>query len=332
MSSIAAECGVTHATVSNVLRNNLKVRIKQQTRTTILQEAIRSGFHSRPDQRIDAHKRQIAFIFLDTDFAYQGFSLYHALLQELKIREETYRYNIQPYGCERDDLDKTLYKAVCEDKADAVLLSRYGGPEHINSLVARLPVPLIYLEDLKGLHCSSIGAKSDDIGKLAAEHLHLFGYRYFASFGIKRTYTQERQKGFLQTLRALDIERDRIIELEDELTVIGGTTMTKALISQKINEPIGIFCHSNLIAHGVLQACYDQKISVNSRFGIVAGDDNEFCTYSHPTLTALNLNPAQHAETLLEMLKRTFNGGGKETHAITPSLIQRQSTKPLKSY
>jgi LacI family transcriptional regulator len=326
MTTIAEKCEVTHATVSNVLRNKPGTRVSPQTRERIFRLAVASGYQTRPDQRIDSHKRHIGMIFLDLQEAFQAPTFFRTVLMQLKMREESYKFDVQLYACERKDLDRTLYKAICEDQADALLLSRYGNARMINELAARISVPLVYAEHIEGLDCSSLGNDAYDLGKIAAEHLYSRGYRKFASFGGAYLGFGRRLAGFLETLEQLGVPRSEVLILDRALNAQGGAAMAGDLMSRNIQEPVGVFCHFDQIAFGAIQAFHDAGFPLAGRVGIIGSDNTEFGLYSHPSLTTIDLDAPKYADIVLEMLTRTFAGGPPEHQIIPPVLVARQST------
>lgn len=328
MGTIADLCGVSHATVSNVLRCKNLTRFSSPLRAEILRCAVRIGYGTRPDQRLDADRRRIAFIFLDLRSAFRGTRFFQLLALELKSIESEHRFDFQIFATERADLDATLYKAVCENRCHAAVLFRYGTAEMVNELAARLPIPLVYAESTEGLNCFSCGIDNFGVGRSAAEHLYDQGYRSFISFGGASLGGGTRLGGFIEGLRSRGVREAEVRIFEDALDFEGGARMAARLMSAPPVQPTGIFCHFDDIAFGALQAFHDAGFPIERRIGVVGSDNSEFGTYSHPSLTTLELDAGRNARALIDLLKLAFEGAKAEHWCISPQLIVRQSSLP----
>ncbi|MBK1858596.1 LacI family DNA-binding transcriptional regulator [Cerasicoccus arenae] len=327
MQEIADRCSVVQATVSNVLRNRPNGRVGDETREKIFRAAIELRYKMRSDQRIDSRKRQIGYLLLDLDFAYRDSFYSGSLVRQIKMIEESFDFNVQIYTYPRDQFDRMLYKAVCGDYCDALVLSRYGGEELVNELVERLPIPLVYLDDSHGLKCSSLSPNMDAMGRIAAEHLYQKGYRKFAVFGgYLSDYRGMRGLGFVNFLKELGIPSKDIIIYDEEYGFNGGRMMALQLIKQLTREPVGVFSHDDDVGFSALQAFQEQRISVPNQVGIIGCNNAVHSPYTYPPLSSIDLMANDHAQTLLRMLTNSMKENRIDTIRTPLKLIPRGST------
>lgn len=283
MQEVADQCSVVQATVSNVLRNRPTARVGNETREKILRAAVELHYKVRADQRIDNRKRRIGYLLLDLEFAYLNAFHSSALVCQIKLLEEDFDFEIQVYAYPRDQMDRMLYKAVCEDHCDALVLSRYGSAELINALVERLPVPLVYLDDSNELNCSSLAPDLDAMGRIAAEHLYQEGYRRFAVLGsYLNDHRGVRTRGFFNFLSELGIQAKEIIAYDEPYSFSGGRMMALQLIKHLPSEPIGVLAHDDDVGFAALQVFQEHGIAVPEQIGIIGCNNVTHSPYTYP--------------------------------------------------
>ncbi|MEM1369519.1 MAG: LacI family DNA-binding transcriptional regulator [Cyanobacteria bacterium P01_H01_bin.15] len=329
MKEIAKRCDVTTSTVSNVLRNTPSGRMSDATRKRVYNEAIRCGFHTRWDQRIDASKKHIAYVIPDRSVVYRGGTFYHELLSNLRLHEETTNFRFSLYVLDRECPEKIFYRAVCEDRCDAVLLSRYGPGKMLNAVAQLLPVPLISIGRSEGLICSSIGSDDYFAGQIVAEHFFEAGFRSFAAFGDKRFNYLPRIPGFFQSLTDWGIPKESQHQFysSDGTGIRAGQEMVDQFLAAKVEMPTGIFCNSDLIAIGAKLGFLENGVEIDKCIGIVGCDNYRDGGQSIYGITSVDWNSQHYTEVLIDLLKDTFDGGPIQHRLIPCSLKNRAKSR-----
>ena len=87
-----------------------------------------------------------------------------------------------------------------------------------------------------------------------------------------------------------------------------------------------------------MSAIEDSGLRVPYDISVVGFDDIPFSAYSRPSLTTIALPEADIARAAFEALLQSKDStsrrrrGGAKPHVITPTLVTRRSTSPLKEH
>ena len=93
-------------------------------------------------------------------------------------------------------------------------------------------------------------------------------------------------------------------------------------------RPDALVCLGTGLAVGALRACADLELAVPDEMGIVSVGDGPEATHVDPQLTALDLQPARHAELAIEFLAATFRDETPEAPVrVDANLVTRGSTE-----
>ena len=107
-----------------------------------------------------------------------------------------------------------------------------------------------------------------------------------------------------------------------------GYDATLEALSVQEPRPDALVCLGTGLAVGALRACADLELSVPDEMGIVSVGDGPEATHVDPQLTALDLQPARHAELAIEFLAATFRDETPEAPIrVEANLVTRGSTE-----
>jgi LacI family repressor for deo operon, udp, cdd, tsx, nupC, and nupG len=116
-------------------------------------------------------------------------------------------------------------------------------------------------------------------GELATRHLLELGHRRIGLMrgpnarDILSAVPHQRTAGYRAALASQRIKVDKSLIVDGGFTIEGGRRAARALLSAA-NPPTAVFCMSDEMAFGVLQACREMGISVPEDFSVIGFDDH----------------------------------------------------------
>ena len=174
-------------------------------------------------------------------------------------------------------------------------------------------------------------------GELGTRHLLELGHRRIALMGDTSshdrgtTVVHERTNGYAAALTSHRIRIDESLLIDGGFTIAGGRRAARRLLGDP-RPPTAIFCMSDEMAFGVLQACREMGVSVPDEISVIGFDD-------HPVSEAVglstilqsvrqmgNLAARLMAECITDAALDHLPGAGHHPQGI--ALIQRSSTGP----
>lgn len=190
---------------------------------------------------------------------------------------------------------------------------------------------------------ASVSSDSEQVGTLAARHLLDLGLRKFAFFGIEAPFSQQRQHGFITTLRAsgsdasVHIDQRRGWEHYMELVHVADADLTRWL--RELPKPVGIFAAHDPLGWHLSQVCRTAGIAVPEEVAIISANNDELvCNLATPPLTSVAVPWARvGAEVALEMDRLLEAAAarprrmpkGRLIHVPPEGVVTRQSTDVL---
>ncbi len=172
-------------------------------------------------------------------------------------------------------------------------------------------------------------------GRLAAEHLISRGYKNFGILGYTRDKSQEEMNvGFIQELeeRRLKCTYKLLVNWTAHREKQYWHSFREKLASWigTLEFPVGLFINRDVLAHYLLNECFETGIDVPRDIGIVCTESSPYlCTSRPPTLTAIDLGFENVGKTACESLLQMIAGKppSEQKKLIEPKgLIPRDST------
>ncbi len=162
-----------------------------------------------------------------------------------------------------------------------------------------------------------------------AEHFLQEGYKHFGYVGLHLELPQDsRLNGFMEGLSKEGYELPAAHVLRMSAFYDGDTIAQLTAYLQKIPKPAAIFCHNDMLAISVMQACRQLKLSIPRTVAVAGFDNLPNAVTASPPLTSVSYNIEDMAETAVRLLVEQIEGGAERDTAyyLEPSLIVRESS------
>ncbi|MCE6995156.1 LacI family transcriptional regulator [Saccharothrix sp. S26] len=320
---IAAEAGVSIATVSRVLNDH--VNVAPRTRELVLRalERSRSDAPPRPDRRT-VHVR---CPYLLTDY----FGLIvssiaetlrlHGVRMVLDAGVTSQRADVLRGLPDDPDLDAAVLILPPEDGEELVALARRGFPFVVVDPRTTPPpdiasVSAAHLAGARALTAHLVELGHRDIGVIAGPVEWLAGDARTAGH-----HAALAQAGVLPS-------RDRVHHVEP--TAAEGLRVAGELLDGP-RRPTAIVCFNDKLAVGALQAAHDRGLRVPHDVSVAGFDDLDLSRATRPALTTVRQPLQEMGRIAVTQLMRVLDGHRPEAlHLeLSTTLVVRESTGPV---
>ncbi len=325
LSDIAAQAGVSTATVSRVL--NGKDSVAPKTRQAVIAALDLLGYE-RPERLRERNGGLIGMIVPElTNPIFPYFT--QAIASAMTLQGYTPLLGTQMAGGATEDayVDAMLNHQV----AGFIFASGLHADSTANiERYERLSARNIPFVTINGAHptLSNPDFSTDDTSAIrqAIRHLAALGHRQigFASGPLRFIPSRDKTEAYIETMRQiLPNEKPRVVHTL--YTVNGGQSAAAQLITSGCTA---IICGSDIMAFGAIRHCKAAGLSVPHDVSVVGFDDSPVTGFVDPPLTTLrqpvkNMSEAA-VSTLLAMIQGAPTDVGKMR--FEPELIVREST------
>jgi DNA-binding LacI/PurR family transcriptional regulator len=327
LADIAAQAGVSEATVSRVL--NGKAGVSSTTRQAVLTALDLMGYE-RPQRLRQRSNGLIGLVTPELDNP-----IFPAFAQALEKSLTAFGYTPvlctqSPGGNPEDDFTELLVERGVTGIVfvSGLHASTTARMDRYTRLTDRgLPIVLVdgYNETIKAPFISP-----DDrvAARLAVQHL--------VDLGHERIGLAVGQRRFVPVIRKIEGYRQAMAQLLgvtdcDDLiqhslfTVEGGQAATRVLLERGCT---GIVCASDLMALGAIRACREHGLAVPGDVSVVGYDDSPLIPYTDPPLTTVRKPIGAMAAAAVESLLEEISTGPTRNVELVfqPELVVRGST------
>ncbi|MFL6056700.1 MAG: LacI family DNA-binding transcriptional regulator [Actinoallomurus sp.] len=332
LADIAAQAGVSEATVSRVL--NGKQGVAPATRQAVV-DALDVLGYERPARLRPPRTGLIGLIVAELDNP-----IFPAFAQVIENTLALHGYTavlgaLAPGGINEDDytdllLERGVAGIVFVSGLHADSQADHGRYKRLTD--RGLPIVLIngYAEGVDATFVSS-----DEVGsmELAVAHLAHLGHRRIGlAVGQERFVpvirkTEGYRRGMAEHLRVTEVD-DWIVNTI--FTVEGGEAAAKRLLDR---ECTAICCGSDMMAIGAIRAVRQRGLRVPEDVSVIGFDDSPLMAYVDPPLTTVRQPVRDMALVAVRSLLDEIQGvGAPHTELVfRPELVVRSSTGPLGS-
>jgi LacI family transcriptional regulator len=326
---VAAEAGVSTATVSRVLNNG--VGFSAETRDRVLRAAERRGYRVAPTRRATGSRPGVVAVCCP----YQLTDYFGLVLSGTA-------YSLQQRG------KLVLLSTTGEGKTAASLYELLGGDRTEGAILIGPRSPTAALVDLRamGYHfvvveplvplprdVAAISTAHMAGAKAATEHLIMLGHTRIATIGGPCHWkaSRERLSGYRAALASIGtIPSDELVCSVEDPGVHEGLVATSSLLDLA-EPPTAIVAFNDKTAIGAMEAAVARGQRVPEDLSVVGFDDLlEICEAVVPRLTTVRQRMEDMGRIAVEVLMRLLAGRDIDTlHVeLATELVIGQSTGP----
>ena len=323
---IAADAGVSRATVSLVIRN--VPRVTNATRKRVLRSIERLGYVYNRGAASLRMQQSNAIGLIVSDITNPFFA--EAILA-IEERLATAGF-VTLLGNTSEDRAKEdrLLKTMREFPADGLLICPAldeHSPQRPPPLNVGRVLPVVaFVRRAPGLDYAGIdnaqGAQS------AVDHLCRIGHRRIAFLGgnPQRSTGEERLQGYRLALARWELPFDPLLVLPSVPNRRGGFTGVNKLLELN-DRPTAALCFNDVVALGAMEALHQLGLKPGADFGVVGFNNIPEAAQSVPELTTVDTVPRQLGEAAAELLLKRIErpAAPKQTVILEPRLVIRGS-------
>jgi DNA-binding LacI/PurR family transcriptional regulator len=326
---IAEEAGVSTATVSRALRGFQHVN--DATRAKIMAAAEKLNYPITPNQGRNNLGRTnsvgIVAPYISRWYFAQVISGAEQALREAGLDLLLYNFS-QMKGRER-----LFQHQLLKGRVDALIVISLPPTEEEFDSMLNLGIPV----SLVGMHhknCSSVAIDDVAASRTATQHLVNQGHKNIALMSgrpddpFNFSVPQDRRKGFMQVLAENGLEWEPSREVHGDFTMNTASRAMDDLLARP-NRPTAIFCESDEMAFGAMQAARRHGLKVPEDISIMGFDGHEMAEYSDLTTIEqpVQLMGEMAAWSIMERLRKPT----VEPHSLIlpTTLVVRNSTRRL---
>jgi LacI family repressor for deo operon, udp, cdd, tsx, nupC, and nupG len=328
---IAAEAGVSIATVSHALRN--PGRVSDATRQRVLIAADKVGY---TPNRLAASLRtarsgNIVVIIPDVADSFNS-----GIIRAIEKVAHSRGYSVLLGDTQGSEEREREFAAMTRSRqADGIILLSHRFPfAPIRSKAALRDLPPI----VNG--CEFAGQESvpvvgiDDVQAAVDATLHLvgLGHRDIAVItgDMASRSSRDRLAGFERAMQSAELQVDPRRVLQSEYNLLGGERGAQELLLLK-DRPSAVFCFSDEIAFGCMYALRQSGFRVPADISVIGFDDIPFARYFDPALTTIAQPTDAIGATCASILFDMIEGREppEKRHILPHELLVRASTRRL---
>jgi len=328
---IAREIGLSQSTVSRALRGDPRVAPDTLARVQAAAERLAYVPDAVARSLTTGRTQTVAVVVADVTNPFYP-EIVEVLHGELGRKGYATVLLNDPRG---DDLVRLLRgRAV-----DGLIAVSATLDERLRDQLSRLGMPLVLLNrDLERLDADRVVSDNVAGGALVAEHLLGLGHRRIGLIaGPANTSTaRDRERGFRDALAARGLPLDPALRREGSFSHHSGHQGCLELLRLP-EPPTAIFCASDVVAFGALDAAKRLGVAVPERLSVVGYDDVAMAGWEAFALTTIRQPLAQMAKLSVRLLLDRLqpSGGGEDPAAspprrevFPPQVVKRETTAP----
>ncbi|MEW1844020.1 LacI family DNA-binding transcriptional regulator [Nonomuraea angiospora] len=320
---VAAQAGVSVATVSRVLNDNPSVT--EETRNRV-HDAM-AALNYRPNAvarslRTEA-TRTLGLIIGDI---LNPFFAELARAVEDEAREAGYTVIIGNAD-ERADQQDHYVRTLLERRVDGLLICPTAEVTPLVEEVSQGERPLVFLDrTLSGVEVPSVRADgSTAIAELVA-HLRALGHRRIAFVSGPSTLStgRERTEAFLRAAAEHGLEVPEEYVRHGDFRAGSGRRITAELLDLP-EPPRAIFLGDNLMALGALDEVRERGLDIPRDVALASFDDVPWFNHVHPRITAISQPTAELGRRAVRVILDALSGRAAESVVLPARLVARES-------
>uniref|UniRef100_A0A7C3DMU6 LacI family transcriptional regulator n=1 Tax=Meiothermus ruber TaxID=277 RepID=A0A7C3DMU6_MEIRU len=330
---VAAEAGVSIATVSRVLNN--PERVSPQTRTRVLEIAARLGYRPNPNgKRLRKGRAETIGLVIPSPPGRFADSFFLELLAGLGEGLSDAGLDLLVATCPPGLEELACYRRLVEGKkVEGLVLARTRRHDERIAYLLEHDIPFVAhgRSDLIGTPFPYLDIDGEQGFYRATQHLLNLGHRRIAYIGAPHdlNFAAHRWAGFQQAMAEARVEANPAWMVEGDLSEESGYRLAQRLLDAS-ETPTAILCANDLMAIGVLRALRARGLKGGQEVSVIGYDDIPQAQYTDPPLSTVHQPFRETGRRLVEMLLARL-GGAPVTQlqeVWVPELVLRGSDGP----
>ena len=326
ISQVAKEAGISVATVSRVI--NQKGAVTPETARKVQQAIERLGYQPNVwGRNLRRGESRVVLVLVPN----VSNPFYAPIISGVEDRLNQDGYSILLCTTNAEAAKRAFYLEFLKDgRTDGAILME---PATDDPHVARLAREYHLVQCCE--YCDNQEVSRVSVDNFTAAHqvvttLVELGHKKVGFIGADNDFisTTFRREGYLEGLRSLGIEareEDQVFASGD-YSFASGIEAARKLLERK-DRPTALFCVSDVLALGAIQAARELSISVPEELSVVGFDDVEYATMGYPKLTTVRQPCYELGGTAAELLIGQIKGGAKgQAVYLDHQIIMRDST------
>lgn len=336
LKELSVKCGVSIATISNILNN--KANVSEHTKQKVLKIVEETGY--RPNyvaRTLRAKKTKTVGIIIDElcafssplliegIFRYLEYHGYKSILETLRLYS---KWANHPDATEYTNAIKSCVDQMLSYKVDGIIyIAAHSHNIEYFSEKIDIPVVIAYgYEDTNKI--PSITIDDFESSYIMTKHLIEKGHKQIAIIGgeISDKHEQDRFLGFEKAMKENNLSVNKNLVESGHWSREGGYEACKQLLSKSDNFTC-IFCFNDLMAGGVYDYLYENDKIPGKDYAVAGFDNREISDFLTPPLTTMEIPLIQIGEKAANILLNKIDGMeiSENDVKIPCRLIERKS-------
>ncbi|KOG42391.1 LacI family DNA-binding transcriptional regulator [Streptomyces resistomycificus] len=320
---VAAEAGVSVATVSRVLNDHPSVSADARTRVLSAVETLgyRPNAVARSLRTDQTHT--LGLVISDVMNPY-----FTELARSVEEAARALGYSVIIGNAdERPDLQDHHVRNLLDRRIDGLLVSPTDGGSPLMLDAARGGTPMVFVDRwIPGVDVPVVRADGLEAVRDLVAHLHGLGHRRLAIIaGPAATTTgQERVAAFREALGAYGLDLPDVYIGQGDFQADSGRRVTEGFLALP-EPPEVVFAADNLMALGALDAIRARGLRVPDDIALAAFDDIRWFVHTDPPITAIAQPTGELGRAAVRALVDRIEGRPPESVTLPARLVVRRS-------
>ena len=232
---------------------------------------------------------------------------------------------------------ETCVARMLQRKVDGVAIMTSEMGDHLVRSLSRRQIPMVFMDTpVEGPGTSVVRVDYQAGVQAAMDHLFELGHTdiAFISGPLSLASAQVRAQAFRQALEEHGMAGNPAWIQEGDHRVEGGHHAMQRILRSGKPAPTAVLTSNDLTAIGAMGAIHEAGLRIPEDISVVGFDGIELSAYTQPALTTLVVSRVELASEAFRSLLRAKPESAKKNtaqeHVITPHLLVRQSTAPLR--
>ncbi len=183
-----------------------------------------------------------------------------------------------------------LTRAILARRPDGIILTGISHLKETRAMLTGAGLPIVEIWDSTPSPLdTAVGFSHLAVGALVAEHLLATGYDRYAQIGANDPRAVQRRDGFVNRLAGIAEVELPALDMNSPSTFSDGRAAMAQLLDRG-HGTLGVFCSSDVVAHGALAEAHFQGCRIPADLAIIGFGDFDFAPHTHPPLTTVRID------------------------------------------